>query len=144
MTFAGVTGPLYLIDSSVWIRILRRSPPPALAARIDQLLRSGRVATNEFIAVEVVGGARNSADFEEYSELFASLNQCPIDSETWVLATRLAFDLRRAGATTRAPDVIIAASSIRHDAILVHADSGFDSIAIHSQLLVESYAAPVP
>jgi len=136
------TEPLYLIDSSIWIEVLRRAPRPKIASRVDELLGRGRVATNQFILLEVVGGARNKADFQEYSDLFASLMQCSIDAPTWELATRLAYDLRRAGATTRAPDVIIAASSILRGAILVHADNGFDSIATHSPLRVESYAKP--
>lgn len=53
-------------------------------------------------------------------------------------ASKLAFNLRRAGVTVPSTDIFIAAASIHEEAILLHADTHFDLIAGNSDLEVES------
>jgi predicted nucleic acid-binding protein len=137
-----VTEHLHLIDSSIWVKLFRRGPDPNLAARVDELLTDRRVATNGLIQLEVVSGSRNETQFADFSSVLAALVQLAIDDATWSLACRLGYELRRQGFLVGSPDLIIAASAIAHDAVLLHADSDFDRIAANTKLLVESYAQP--
>lgn len=132
-----------LIDSSAWIRVFRRLPNPDLASSVDEILRRGAAATNGLIKLEIVSGARNEREFADYSEALNALIQLTIDDRTWTHAARLGYRLRRQGFTVHSPDLIIAASAIEHDAVLIHADADFDRIAASSGLAVESFANAV-
>ncbi len=55
--------------------------------------------------------------------------------------TRLWFEAK--GLSIPYPDIVIAASALKEAAILVHADSHFDSIARHTDLTVESLVSLV-
>lgn len=130
---------LHLIDSSVWVRIFRRPPSSNLAGRVDELL-ARTAAINGVLKVEILSGARNEAEFQDYLETLGSLIQLAIVDETWERTGQLGFALRRRGLTASIPDLVIAASAIEHDAVLLHADADFDRIAAHTALKVESHA----
>lgn len=136
-----MTDHVFLVDSSIWIRLIRLSPAPVLLARIDSLLTSKRVAVNGQIRLEVLSGAPNEARFAQYDRTFGGLIQLSIRDDTWNRAARMGYELRRSGLTVNAPDLIIAASAVEHNAILIHADSDFDHIADHTDLRVESYTS---
>ena len=134
---------IYLVDSSVWIRLFRRSPPKNIAERVDDLLERQVAATNGLITVEIVSGATNEKEFADSSATLGALHQLSLNDRTWSRAARLGYDLRRRGLTCLTPDLIIAASAIEHGAVLVHADADFDRIAANSGLAVESFANAV-
>ena len=48
------------------------------------------------------------------------------------------YDLKIKGVNVPYTDILIAASAIKEKAVLLHADSHFDTIAKHSELKVES------
>ena len=134
---------IYLVDSSVWIRLFRRSPPKNMAERVDDLLERQVAATNGLITVEIVSGATNEKEFADSSATLGALHQLSLNDRTWSRAARLGYDLRRRGLTCLTPDLIIAASAIEHGAVLVHADADFDRITANSGLAVESFANAV-
>ena len=134
---------IYLVDSSVWIRLFRRSPPKNMAERVDDLLERQVAATNGLITVEIVSGATNEKEFADSSATLGALHQLSLNDRTWSRAARFGYDLRRRGLTCLTPDLIIAASAIEHGAVLVHADADFDRIAANSGLAVESFANAV-
>jgi len=138
-----VSEHIYLVDSSVWIRLFRRSPPKDMAERVDDLLERQVAATNGLITVEIVSGATNEKEFADSSATLGALHQLSLNDRTWYRAARLGYDLRRRGLTCLTPDLIIAASAIEHGAVLVHADADFDRIAANSGLAVESFANAV-
>jgi predicted nucleic acid-binding protein len=138
-----VSEHIYLVDSSVWIRLFRRSPPKNIAERVDDLLERQVAATNGLITVEIVSGATNEKEFADSSATLGALHQLSLNDRTWSRAARLGYDLRRRGLTCLTPDLIIAASAIEHGAVLVHADADFDRIAANSGLAVESFANAV-
>ena len=129
----------FLIDSSVWIKFLRRGTPPNISLRIDELLSRGVVSTNGVLKLEILSGAHNEQEFQDYSARFDALHQLAIHDGTWHAAARLGYDLRRQGVACLTPDLIIAASAMEHDAVLIHADADFDRIASNSELRVESF-----
>lgn len=131
---------LYLIDSSVWIRVIRGSPPDDLAARVRALVGSSLAAVNPLIRLEIMIGAKDERCRAAYESAIGGLTQLSIADQTWDSATALGFQARQRGVTAHAADLIISASAIEHQAILVHADVDFDRIAASSPLRVESYA----
>ncbi len=91
------------------------------------------------IKLELLGGTRSE---QEYSRLKARLNALEDDSHdssSWETAFAMAFKLRRSGLTIPATDILIAASALISQAILVHVDLHFDLIASHMDLRVESF-----
>ncbi len=85
-------------------------------------------------------GCRTEREYAINDQRFRGLVQLTVNKPTWDEAAGLGFALRRKGVTAGLPDLIIAASALEHDAIVVHADADFDNIAKHSDLRVESYA----
>lgn len=132
-----------LLDSSFLIAGLRRSPRPAIALRLDQLLSLRAAAINGVVAVEVLVGYKTRELFDEVRSELAALTTFEITAVTWDLTAILGLSLRRVGLPMQLPDLVIAASAIEHDATLIHADSDFDLIAEHSDLKVESYVGAV-
>ncbi len=116
----------------------RRRPPEAIAQRSRQLLSNERVATNEIVRFELLTG---------YTDELAALVSFRLDSlellnmnrTVWDETRLLALRLKRAGLAQGLPDLLIAATAIHYDAVLVHADSDFETIAQYSDLRSESY-----
>ncbi|MDO8617039.1 MAG: PIN domain-containing protein [Dehalococcoidia bacterium] len=131
---------LYLLDSSILVVAERKNPPQALLDRISPLIRARTAAVNEIVTLEVLVGYRTQEQLSTARSRLRTLIQLPITVATWDQAADLGFALRRSGVVVNLPDLIIAASAIEHDAVLLHADSDFDLIAQNSQLRVESYA----
>jgi predicted nucleic acid-binding protein len=134
---------MYLVDSSIWIRILRRRAYANLQEMVIPHLMSGNAAVNKVVRTEVLVGARDEREYGAFAWQLDTLTDLAIGDSTWSNAAELGYRLRRVGFTTGIPDLLIAASAIEHDAVLMHADSDFDRIAQHSDLRVESYVESV-
>lgn len=130
--------PLWLVDTSAWIFALRRNPSTAVSQRIAVLLAADTAATCGTVQLELLGGARDDAEFTRLGQRLRGLHYLPTEEVDWQQSARLAFDLRRRGITVPYGDVLLAALAIRHNATLLHADRDFDAIARHSRLVVES------
>lgn len=129
----------YLIETSVWVSIMRTKPVQPLALRVQELLQSEPVATTGMIRLELMGGARTRSEFDKLAFVTGGLEQLGDDDRTWLRAARLAFALRRQGVSVPNSDILIAAVAIENGATLVHADAHFELIARHSELVTESY-----
>ena len=131
---------LFLLDTTVWVHLNRRGPPERLASRAKQLIAANLAALNQVIRAEILVGCRDDQEHWTNNGQISALRELPLHQPIWDAATGLGFALRRNGVTVRIPDLLIAASALEHDAIVVHADADFDNIAKHSDLRVESYA----
>ena len=134
---------MVLIDTSAWLLALKKNFHPLIKERIEKLLAENDVAINGMIELELLGGAKSE---KEYNRLFIrldSLYHIEADRPLWNIASKLAFDLKRKGVTVPYTDIFIAASALKDNAILVHADSHFDLIANQSSLKVESFVSLV-
>lgn len=131
---------LFLLDSTVWIHLNRRDPPERLASRAKQLIAADLAAYNQVIRSEILVGCRDDQEYWTNNRQIGALRELPLHQSIWDAAAGLGFALRRRGVTAGLPDLLIAASALEHDAIVVHADTDFDTIASHSDLRVESYA----
>lgn len=122
-----------LIDTSVWIQVLKRDPPPALAETVRQTILNRRAATTGIVMLELLGGVRTESDYRELSEELRALYYLPTE-KAWPEAWQLSFRLRGHGITVPSADVIIAAVAIAHRCTLLHADKHFAVIARNSTL----------
>lgn len=130
---------MYLLDTSFLVAFLRRNAPPRVLTRTTELVTEGLAAISGMVRMEILVGCRAPDDYDRVSARLGALSALEMDDETWHLGGRLGFDLRRAGVTIGVADLSIAATAIRHDAVLVHMDSDFERIARHSNLRTESY-----
>ena len=118
-----------VIDSSVWIRVLRKSPDEVLAEEVDFLIRDKRAAFVQVIKIEVLSGATTTKDFESLKQSFEGLVKLEVDEGVWELSAKWAFELRRAGISVPLTDILIAATASMNNALVLHADKHFDFIS---------------
>jgi len=90
------------------------------------------------IALELLGETKSEKEYLRLKSRLDALYYIEADKVLWDLSSKLAFDLKRKGISIPYADIVIAASALKERAILVHADSHFDSIAHHTDLKVES------
>jgi len=129
-----------LVDSSVWIAVLRGHVPGLEDRLAKRTLDGSRVVMCEPIAMELLAGARADA-LAEVERLVDGLPSLALDP---ALDFRVAADLaRRASRTGRSVrssmDCLIAAIATRHDALLVHHDRDFDVLASVSSLRAQRW-----
>ena len=129
---------MYLIDTSAWIFALRKNFHPFIKERIDKILSESDVAINGIIELELLGGAKTEQEYNRLKSRLDALYYIEATRSLWDNSSHLAFDLKRNGVNVPYIDIFIAASAIKEKAILVHADSHFDTIANHSSITVES------
>lgn len=124
---AAVSETVLLIDTSVWVAIFRET---GLSAKLEQRIGSQPYGLTRFNQLELLQGARDEKDWEQLSEYLESQLYFECAEWTWNAAARIYFDLRRAGKTVRSPiDCCIAQLAIENDAILLHRDRDFETIA---------------
>lgn len=122
---------MVLVDSTVWIDLLRKRPGGAVP-RLRKLLELGEAAAAPVIAQEVLQGAANAAAFGALNRYFAGLPLLGADRavELHVAAAELYARARWQAVTPRSPhDCLIAVTAIAADVPLLHDDRDFDRLA---------------
>lgn len=122
---------MILVDTSVWIALLRKQPSPP-TVRLRQLLIDGDAAVAPVIVQELLQGAASAAQLERLRTHFLGLpTLSPHDSlATHAAAGALYARCRWAGITPRSPhDCLIAQTAIEHSVPLLHDDRDFESLA---------------
>jgi predicted nucleic acid-binding protein len=120
---------MVLVDTSVWVDVFRDATGKERNA-LQTALGEDNVVLTRFNQLELLQGAREERewtllvsylDYQEYLEAHA---------DTWPNAARIYLELRRHGRTVRSPiDCCIAQLALEHDALLVHRDRDFETIA---------------
>lgn len=128
---------MILVDSSAWIELQRATGSPADERLTVAIEHDEPLATTGVVMLEVLAGARDERHARDLRRLLARCEllrlQEPSDHE---VAAGLYRACRRSGRTIRRlPDCLIAAVAIRTGAQLLHQDSDFDAIALHSPLV---------
>ena len=134
---------LVLIDTSVWVPFLRKSPPPTVKNEVDLLLAEDRVAIFPMIRLELLGGTKSTKEFERLGSRLDALHQIPIGDANWDTAAELAFRLRQRGKAIPYTDTLIGSAAILGDVLLLHADRHFDLMAEDTDLRVKSLVSVV-
>lgn len=131
-----------LIDTSAWIEYFRATGSVA-ATEVRRLLTDDAqsVVTCEPIAMEILSGAVDDNSHARLERLVNGLPSLKVDdSVDFRSAAAIYRSGRKSGKTIRSiNDCLIAALAIRHDAVLVHRDADFDSIAAFTPLAAQSY-----
>jgi len=133
-----MSSSLVLIDTSVWVLFLRKSPPPVVEEEVGRLLAEDSVAISAMIRLELLGGTRSSHEFTRLQSRLDALHRLPADEATWDKAAELAFLLRQRGKVIPYTDILIGSAAILADALLLHADRHFDQMAEDTALRVRS------
>ena len=129
---------LVLIDTSVWITFLRKSPPPVVRDEVEHLLAENRVAIFPMIRLELLGGTKSLNDFNRLKSRLYALHQIPASEANWEVATQLSFKLRQQGKVIPYTDILIGVAAIITNCLLLHADRHFDLMAENTNLNVRS------
>ena len=129
---------LVLIDTSVWILALRKSPSSEAKDEVSRLLVENRVAIFPMICLELLGGTKSPSEFNRLKNRLGALHQMPADEATWETAVQLSYRLRQRGKIIPYTDILIASAAIVNECTLLHADRHFDLIAQDTDLKVRS------
>ncbi|MBU2601114.1 MAG: PIN domain-containing protein [Actinobacteria bacterium] len=123
-----------LIDTSLWIEALRRLGAPAARRAVVQVVEPGMALVNGLIRAELLKGAKDEPDFRRLELLLEATTSLPFKVSTWARASRLGFDLRRAGVSVPTVDLAIAAAALEAGVPVLHRDAHFELIADHVAL----------
>jgi predicted nucleic acid-binding protein len=127
---------LILVDTSAWIEFLRDTGS-SVCQRVDALLDDD-IATCHPIRMEVLAGARDEQHLNDLRRLLARASLLPTRATDYERAAVLFRTARRGGETVRKLiDCLIAATAIRLDVTVLHADGDFDVLARHSGLQID-------
>ena len=124
---------LYLIDTSVWIEVFRRSRPLDL----ESVISIDDAVTCLPVVQEVLQGFRDESAFRVAREAMLNLPivESPLDVDVFEEAVALYRTARSGGWTVRSSvDCLIAACALRHDLVVVHHDRDYEAIAKISRL----------
>ena len=137
----GDAGGRYVIDTSIWIPVLRPGRlSQELGPRLAALVTSVAAVTTDVVVMEPRRGARNVTEYQRLEAQLTALPLLPVTAERWREAARLGFDLlRQHGLIVATPDLLIAAVAIAHRVTIIHRDADFDLVAQHTPLHVESH-----
>jgi hypothetical protein len=125
-----------LVDTSAWVEFLRDTASPA-CARVDELLDAD-IATCHPIRMEVLAGARDDRHLADLRGLLARASLLPTDPVDYEDAAALYRTCRRVGDTVRRLiDCLIAATAIRANVPVLHADSDFEVLSRHTPLRID-------
>lgn len=120
---------LYLLDKSALARVALY---PSVQAALERLDDVGTLATTAVIDLEIGYSARNLAEFDSVAGDRAELYQdLPITRAVADRARHVQRELVRRGQHRGpgVPDLLIAAAGEIYDAVVVHYDRDFDTIA---------------
>lgn len=127
---------MILVDSSVWIDLLRNRSTPQ-TSRLEHLLLSQPVGVGDLILAEVLQGIPSERDFETARQMFAQIPMVMIGGpEVALEAARNYRRLRAVGVTPRKTiDTLIATRCIIDGLPLLFSDRDFDPFVAHLGLV---------
>lgn len=131
---------MVLVDTSVWVLVLRRFRSLDLSTVVD----FDEVVTCLPVIQELLQGIKDETAFRRVREAMHSL-PC-VDSPLTLEVAGRAVDLyraaRRQGLTVRSSvDCLIAASALHHGLTVLHHDRDFDALAAVAPLRVQAVGA---
>jgi hypothetical protein len=120
---------MLLIDTSVWIRVFR-DRSGNIGAALTALIGEQAVVLSRFTQLELLQGCRGEQEWLTLQDYLQGQDYLEAHDQTWELAARIYYDLRRQGQTVRSSiDCCIAQLAMENHCPLVHCDRDFDAIA---------------
>lgn len=104
---------------------------PALTDWFNTEVRAGRIVTCEVVVLEILRSARNTAGFDQQTDMLEVLDRTPGGRAEFERARSVQSLLARSGQHRGVPpaDLLIAASAESHGVAVLHYDHDFDLIA---------------
>jgi predicted nucleic acid-binding protein len=88
------------------------------------------VLLTRFTQLELLQGSLNEKEWTLLSTYLETQDYVEPAVNSWQVAARIYYDLRRQGLTVRSPiDCCIAQAALEHDLLLIHNDRDFETIA---------------
>jgi predicted nucleic acid-binding protein len=120
---------MILVDTSVWVLILRDKKGSVVAA-FRKRVGSDITVLSRFNQLELLQGAKDLKEWKVLEDYLSTQVYLEASAGTWREAARIYFDLRRKGVTVNSPvDCCIAQIALESDALLLHCDQDFERIA---------------
>jgi predicted nucleic acid-binding protein len=120
---------MILVDTSVWIEILRDITGRVKKA-FQERIGPEYYVLSRFNQLELLQGARGEKEWELLDDYLSTQYYLEASNHTWREAARIYFELRRKGVTINSPvDCCIAQIAIEHGIILLHRDKDFERIS---------------
>jgi predicted nucleic acid-binding protein len=116
-----------LVDSNVYISLLRRGHDPAEI--LHDWIGNGDLATCGMVRLEVERGLKIEKIRRHIGAFFDVLINVPTSNKIWEQATGLAWTLDRAGVTLPSQDILIAACAQEIGAAVLTDDRHFEKFA---------------
>ncbi len=122
--------PWMLIDTSVWIEVLRDGSVEFVPV-VEQLLHDHRAAMCEPVWLELYRGVRGKREIRQLEELKRLCRWFTFDDRCWSLAADVALNCRKKGHNIPLGDVLIFACAKRYNAPVLETDKHFDAMSKH-------------
>ena len=120
---------MVLVDTSVWVDVFRDATGDERDG-LEAVISEDDVVLTRFHQLELLQGAREEREWSLLVSYLDNQEYLEARADTWRNAARIFFELRRHGRTVRSPiDCCIAQLALEHDALLVHRDRDFETIA---------------
>jgi predicted nucleic acid-binding protein len=124
------TAELELADTSAWTK---HALDPAVSADFRSRVRSGRLATCDMVAMELLWTTRDADELAARRSALSALPNLPIGPREWKRATDV-FERLAAGGPlhhrrVKPPDLLIAAAAESAGVPVCHYDGDFELIA---------------
>lgn len=131
---------MIVVDTSVWVDLLNGNNSPQVTQCTALIEQGAPVALTDIILTEVLQGFRSESEARKVQR---RLMYFPIvrleEIDDFLRAAALYRKARRAGITIRKTlDCLIAATCLRAEASLLHADRDFDLLATVSPLQIHA------
>ena len=120
---------LVLIDSSVWINLLRGSASDQDLARMQLLLETKSAAWCGMVQLELWSGVKDPKNRKDMAKLSEVVRSLEVTSDVWNESCFIAGNARAKGITVPATDILIYACANVHKVELWHNDSHFGQLA---------------
>lgn len=118
-----------LVDTSAWILSFRETGNPKLKEFLRDAIEIDRVATTNFVILEILQGCKTTKEYGALKTRFDTLPLFAPDEDVWTIAYETGFSLRRKGITAPTVDILICSIAKRNGLALLHHDEHIRIIA---------------
>lgn len=119
---------MILLDSSIWINVLRKVGAEGLRQDVFELLEAGLVLTCPIVRLEVIGGAKKSERWTIQS-YFRDIRSLAITESVWTQAIEVSHRLKDKGVNAPWSDVVIASIGLFYKIPIFAVDKHFEQMA---------------
>ncbi|WP_448596806.1 type II toxin-antitoxin system VapC family toxin [Thermoleptolyngbya sp.] len=133
---------MFLVDTSVWVEILR-DRTHAARTRFEQIVGGEPFVLSRFSQMELLQGCRDDQEWTLLQTYLQDQDYAEFTESSWVRSARLYYDLRRQGLTVRSTiDCCIAQLALDYQLVLLHNDRDFEFIQQVRPLICSRFSFP--